>query len=72
MFLFWDAGVFLGHEERRDSKAMNGEGKKDIALGAIALGLGVALGAVLGNEKTRRSLVDNGRNLLNNHRRKQK
>jgi hypothetical protein len=51
---------------------MNGEAKKDVALGAIALGLGVALGAVLGNEKTRKSLVDNGKNLLNNHRRKQK
>ena len=51
---------------------MNGDAKKDIALGAIALGVGVALGAVLGNDRTRKSLVDNGKNWLSNNRRKQK
>jgi len=68
----WDADVSRGDSERRDGKAMNGEAKKDVALGAMALGLGVALGAILGNEKTRKTLVDNGKNLFNNHRRKQK
>lgn len=72
MFLLWDASVSDGNKERRDRKAMNGDAKKDVALGAMALGLGVALGAILGNEKTRKSLVDNGKNLFNNHRRKQK
>jgi len=47
---------------------MNGNTKRDIALGAIALGVGVALGAVLGNERTRNSIVDKGKNWLNNHR----
>lgn len=41
---------------------MNGETKKSIALGVIALGLGVALGAVLGNDTTRKSLVEKGKN----------
>ena len=50
---------------------MNGEVKKDILLGAIALGVGAALGAVLGNDRTRRSLVDSGKKWLKNHRRKQ-
>lgn len=47
---------------------MNGETKKEIALGVIALGVGVALGAVLGNEQTRNSLVDKGKNWFNNRR----
>jgi hypothetical protein len=49
---------------------MNGDTKKEIALGAIALGVGVALGAVFGNEKTRKSVVDNSRNLFSNYRQK--
>jgi len=44
---------------------MNGEAKREIALGVIALGVGVALGAVLGNESTRKSLLDRGKNWLN-------
>jgi len=44
---------------------MNGETKKEIALGVIALGVGVALGAVLSNESTRKSLLDRGREWLN-------
>jgi thiamine biosynthesis lipoprotein ApbE len=47
---------------------MNGNTKKELALGAIALGFGVALGAVLGNERTRKSIVETGKNWLNNHR----
>ena len=49
---------------------MNGNAKKDIALGAIALGVGVALGAVFGNEKTRRSIVDSSKSLFSNYRQK--
>lgn len=49
---------------------MNGEMKKDIALGVIVLGVGVALGAILGNDGTRKSLVDKGKSWLNNHRQK--
>jgi len=49
---------------------MNGDAKKDIALGAIALGVGVALGAVFGNERTRKSIVDNGKSLFSNYRHK--
>jgi hypothetical protein len=49
---------------------MNGETRKSIALSAVALGVGVALGAVLGNDKTRKSLVDNGKTFFNNHRQK--
>jgi len=44
---------------------MNGEAKREIALGVIALGVGVALGAVLGNESTRKSLLDRGKNWFN-------
>jgi len=47
---------------------MNGNTKKHLALGAIALGVGVAVGAVLGNDRTRKSLVDKGKNWFNNHR----
>jgi hypothetical protein len=50
---------------------MNGETRKSIALSAVALGVGVALGAVLGNDKTRKSLVDNGKDWFKNHRQKQ-
>lgn len=52
----------------RERGNMNGETKKEIALGVIALGVGVALGAVLGNEQTRNSLVDKGKNWFNNRR----
>lgn len=47
---------------------MNGEAKKDVALGVIALGVGVALGAVLGNDRTRKSLADKSKNWFNSHR----
>jgi hypothetical protein len=47
---------------------MNGETKRAFALGAIALSVGVALGAVLGNDKTRKSLVDKGKNWFNGQR----
>jgi hypothetical protein len=47
---------------------MNGESKREIALGALALGLGVALGAVLGNDATRKSLVEKGKNWINGYR----
>jgi len=50
---------------------MNGEAKKNIALSAIALGVGVALGAVLGNQTSRKSLVDKSKNWLNSYRQKQ-
>jgi len=46
---------------------MNDESKKDIALGAIALGVGVALGAVLNNDATRKSLVDKGKSWINEY-----
>jgi hypothetical protein len=44
---------------------MNGESKRQIALGAVALGVGVALGAVLGNDATRKSLVEKGKSWMN-------
>jgi hypothetical protein len=44
---------------------MNGESKREIALGAVALGVGVALGAVLGNDATRKSLVEKGKSWMN-------
>jgi hypothetical protein len=49
---------------------MNGDTKKNLALGAIALGVGVALGAVLGNDKTRQSFVQRGKGFLNSRRQK--
>jgi hypothetical protein len=55
-------------KSQEERKTMNGESKKEIALGVIALGVGVALGAVLGNETTRKSLVDRGKSLFNNRR----
>jgi hypothetical protein len=47
---------------------MNGDAKRSIALGVIALGVGAALGAVLGNDKTRKSIADKGKNWLSNLR----
>jgi predicted ArsR family transcriptional regulator len=47
---------------------VNGESKREIALSALALGVGVALGAVLGNDVTRKSLVDKGKNWINAYR----
>ena len=47
---------------------MNGESKKEIALGALALGVGVPLGAVIGNDATRKSLVDKGKSWINEYR----
>jgi hypothetical protein len=55
---------------RRERKTMNGDTKKDIALGAIALGVGIALGAVFGNDRTRKSIVDNGKSLYSSYRKK--
>lgn len=55
---------------RRERKTMNGDTKKDIALGAIALGVGVALGAVFGNDRTRKTIVDNGKSLYSSYRKK--
>ena len=49
---------------------MNGDTKKDMALGAIAFGVGVALGAVFGNDRTRKSIVDNGKSLYSSYRKK--
>jgi hypothetical protein len=68
MFLSWNVDVPSSYIHRRERTAMNGDTKKNIALGAIALGVGVALGAVLGNDRTRKSLADRGKNWLNNHR----
>jgi hypothetical protein len=47
---------------------VNGESRREIALSALALGLGVALGAVLGNDTTRKSLVEKGKNWINAYR----
>lgn len=47
---------------------MNGESKREIALGALALGVGVALGAVLGNDVTRKSLVEKGKSWIKDYR----
>jgi hypothetical protein len=58
----------LSHQHRREKRTMNGESKREIALGALALGIGVALGAVLGNDTTRKSLVDKGKNWINAYR----
>jgi predicted ArsR family transcriptional regulator len=47
---------------------VNGQSKREIALGALALGVGVALGAVLGNDVTRKSLVEKGKNWIKDYR----
>jgi hypothetical protein len=47
---------------------MNGETKKAIALSAVALCVGVALGAVIGNDNTRKGLVERGKGWFNNRR----
>ena len=70
MFLSRHSDVSCNRINRRERKTMNGDAKKDIALGAIALGVGVALGAVFGNERTRKSIVDNGKSLFSNYRHK--
>ena len=61
------------HDEacRRERRTTNNNAKKDIAFGVVALSVGAALGAVLGNESTRKSLVENAKNWLNNHRENQ-
>jgi hypothetical protein len=56
---------------RREEKTTNNNAKKDIAFGVVALGVGAALGAVLGNDSTRKSLVENAKNWFNNHRQNQ-
>jgi hypothetical protein len=58
----------FSHRHRREKGTMNGESRREIALGALALGLGVALGAVLGNDATRKSLVEKGKNWINGYR----
>jgi hypothetical protein len=68
MFLSWYVNVPPSQGHRRERMTMNGEDRKGIALGAIALGVGVALGAVLANEKTRKTLVDKGKGWLGNIR----
>jgi len=55
---------------RRERKTMNGDTRKEIAFSAIALGVGVALGAVFGNDRTRKSIVDNSKTLFSNYRHK--
>lgn len=47
---------------------MNGETKKAIALSAVVLCVGVALGAVIGNDNTRKGLVERGKGWFNNRR----
>ncbi len=59
MFLRWYIAV--PKEERED---MNGDTKRSLVLGAIALGVGVALGAIL-NDKTKESFVDSSRGYIN-------
>jgi len=48
---------------------MNGETKRAVALGILVLGVGVALGAVIGNDKTRVGLVEKGKSWINNRKR---
>ena len=47
---------------------MNGNTKKNLALGALVLGVGLAIGAVIGNDKTRNGLVEKGKGWFNNQR----
>lgn len=47
---------------------MNGNTKKNLALGALVLGVGLALGAAIGNEKTRNGLVEKGKSWFSNQR----
>jgi len=47
---------------------MNGETKKAIALSALVLGVGLTLGAVIGNDNTRKTLFERGKGWLNNRR----
>ena len=47
---------------------MNGDTKKNLALGTVALGVGVAIGAVLGNDKTRQSFVDRSKGFFGSRR----
>jgi len=56
------------HRYRREKETMNGESRKEIALGALALGVGVALGAVIGNDTTRKTLVDKGKTWINEYK----
>jgi hypothetical protein len=49
-------------------ETVNGESKREIAISALALGVGVALGAVLGNDTTRKTLVDKGKNWIKDYR----
>jgi hypothetical protein len=48
-------------------KHMNGQTRSAIAM-AVVLGVGVALGAVIGNDKSRSMLTERSRGLLNGQR----
>ncbi|MGB9024311.1 MAG: hypothetical protein WCC94_12885 [Candidatus Bathyarchaeia archaeon] len=45
---------------------MNGETKKAVTYGAVMLGVALALGAVIGNDKTRSAIVDKSKGLFSN------
>ena len=47
---------------------MDSSTKKNLALGALVLGVGLAFGAVIGNDKTRNGLVEKGKGWFNNQR----
>ena len=68
MFLLRYTIVPSQSPQQEGKQRMNGESKKEIALSALALGVGVALGAVIGNDATRKSLVDKGKSWVNAYR----
>ena len=68
MFLLRYTIVPIQSLSQEGEETVNGESKRDIALGALALGVGVALGAVLGNDTTRKTLVDKGKNWIKDYR----
>jgi adenylate kinase len=45
---------------------MNGETRKAVTYGAVMLGVALALGAVIGNDKTRNVIVDKSKDLFSN------
>ncbi len=52
------------HQE--GNERMNGETKKAVTYSAVMLGVALALGAVIGNDKTRNVIVDKSRDLFSN------
>jgi len=52
------------HQEGNEE--MNGETKKAVTYGAVMLGVALALGAVIGNDKTRSAIVDKSKDLFSN------